>query len=84
MKGITPDPQTNNVKEHDAVVYAPRRQRSRFAENCVSLMKSEQMALMRSDKEKDLRAARVLGPCRSSEAINLYYLVRWLGNEGYR
>ena len=83
MKGIKVDPQSSNVTECDAVVFAPRRQRKRFAENCVTVMESAQSALLGADKDKELRAARVLGPCRSSEAVNIYYLVHWLGDEGY-
>ena len=83
MKGIKVDPQTINVSECYALVYAPRRQRNRFSENCVTVMLSAENALEKANEDENLRAARVLGPCRSSEAVNIYYLVHWLGDEGY-
>jgi len=66
MKGIKVDPQSTNVSEWDAIVFAPRRQRKRFAENCVTVMDSPQKALLCADKDKELRTDRVLGPSRSS------------------
>ena len=83
MKGIKVDPQSENVSECDALVYAPRRQRNRFSENCVTIMESAENALKSANKSDNLRAARLLGPCRSSESVNIYYLVHWIGNEGY-
>jgi len=84
VNGYRLDLQTNNVQEHFAVVYAPRRQRNRFSENCVTLFKDETSALKDANKESNLRAAKVIGPCRSSESVNLYYLVDWLGKDGFQ
>jgi hypothetical protein len=78
MKGYSVDLQTDLVKEQFATIYAPRKQRNRFPENCVSIVLSEAEALAQEDKSKHILAAKVLGPARSSEGINLYYLVHWL------
>jgi len=59
-------------------VYAPRRGRNRFPENCVEIMPDEHEALQASRPDKKYYAARVMGPSRSSEGLRLYYLVDWL------
>jgi len=78
MKGIYLDSEANLVNEHFAVVYAPRRKRDRFPENCVQVVASEAAAVGAADPNEKLYAAKVLGPARSSEGLRLYYLVRWL------
>jgi hypothetical protein len=78
MKGIYIDPETKLVEEHFAIVYAPRRQRGRFPEDCVQVVESEMAALDGADPENKRYPARVVGPARSSEGFRLYYLVRWL------
>jgi len=80
MKGYSIDPQTNLVQEQFATIYAPRKQRKRFPENCVTVADSEKDAITKMDKSKNILAAKVLGPCRSSEGISLYYLIQWLEN----
>ncbi len=75
---VTIDPLSDLVEEHFAVVYAPTRRRSRFPENCVTVVDSFEEALREADQEVHRHAARVLGPSRSSEGFMLYYLLRWL------
>lgn len=70
-----------DLRESYAVIYAPRRQRQRYPENTVQLVDTEQEALAQADAVKNLYAARVCGPFRSSEGFRLFYLVRWLGEE---
>ena len=72
------DEQSSVVNEVWAVVYAPRRGRDRFPENCVEVKDSEQQAMQDADPGGKRYAARVMGPSRSSEGLRLYYLVRWL------
>ena len=78
MKGYKLDTQTSNVNEHFATIYSPRRARTRFPENCVTIFDSEENALDNANEENKIFAARVLGPCRSSEGFNVFYLVDWL------
>ena len=78
VNGYYTDPHTNIVKEQFAVVYAPRRQRDRFSENCVKVVASEEDACSSADPDAKRYPAVVLGPARSSEGFLLYYLVRWL------
>ena len=78
MSRIPIDPYADIVKEHFAVVYAPRRARGRFPENCVEVVESEQIAREAADASKKMYAARVVGPSRSSEGLRLYYLEAWL------
>jgi len=78
MRGISIDPDASIVEERYAIVYAPRRQRGRFPEECVQVVESEAAARARADASGQHYAAKVLGPARSSEGFRLYYLVCWL------
>ena len=78
VNGYYTDPHTNIVKERFAIVYAPKRQRGRFPENCVEVVGSEEDACNSADRDAKRFPAVVLGPARSSEGFQLYYLVRWL------
>ncbi len=78
VRDVFVDTDSKVVEERCGVVYAPRKTRDRFPENCVELFDSEQDALAAADPEAKRFAARVLGPSRSSEGLRLYYLVRWL------
>lgn len=79
MKGITLDSDSNVVEVRFAVVYAPRRSRGRFAENCVEVVASEPDALEQADPANKRFAAKVIGPSKSSEGQRIYYLDEWLG-----
>ncbi|WP_372522945.1 hypothetical protein [Sulfuricaulis sp.] len=81
MARIGLDPEGKVVSECFALIYAPRRVRDRFPENCVTVVDSEAAALSGADPAKNLYPARVIGPSRSSEGFRLYYLVCWLGAE---
>lgn len=74
----TRDDQSDLVQEHYAVIYAPGKNRNRFPENCVTVYESAEAALQAADTEKNLFAAKVVGPSRSSEGFMLFYLLRWL------
>lgn len=78
VRDIFVDSESSVVEEQPAVVYAPRRGRDRFPENCVEVFESEPAALAAADPANKRYAARVIGPSRSSEGLRLYYLVRWL------
>jgi hypothetical protein len=78
MKGIYIDSATRIVDECYALVYAPRRQRGRFPENCVEVVESAAAAIAGADPEHQRYPAKVLGPARSSEGFRLYYLISWL------
>jgi len=79
MSRIKIDPDSDIVDECFAVIYAPRRHRDRFPENCVRVVESEKIALDSQDPGNKHYAAKVIGPARSSEGFKLYYLVNWLG-----
>ena len=78
MKGYYLDPESEIVGEQYAIVYAPRRQRDRFPENCVEIVETAQLALEGADPDNKFYAAKVIGPARSSEGFRLFYLVNWL------
>jgi len=78
MKGITVDGQSSVVQVKFAVVYAPKRSRGRFSENCVFICESELDAIEEANIEKHLFAAKVIGPSKSSEGQRIYYLDTWI------
>lgn len=78
MKGITVDSESGVVELRFAVVYAPKRSRGRFPENCVTVYATEYEALEQANPEKKLFAAKVIGPSVSSECQRIYYLDDWL------
>lgn len=78
MPNIPLDNETDVVDERFAVVYAPRKSRDRFPENCVEIVETQAAALAGADPGRNRLAARVIGPSRSSEGLRLYYLVCWL------
>jgi hypothetical protein len=75
------DPETRIVEQHYAVVYAPRRARDRFPDNCVEIVESEDAARRAGDPAGKRYPAIVVGPSRSSEGFMLYYLVQWLDTD---
>lgn len=72
------DPDSSVIEEFFAVIYAPKKSRGRFPENCVELMTSKDSALEEASPDNYRFAAKVVGPSRSSEGCRLYYLVHWL------
>ena len=72
MRGFVPPDNVDGVsKIQYAVVYAPRAKRHRFSANCVKIFSTKQEAISNADSTKDLLAARVLGPSKSSEGHHL-------------
>lgn len=78
MPGFDDELRIKGLKEHYALIYAPRRKRDRYPENTVEVVADAQAALNRAEPEKKLYPARVCGPFISSEGFRLYYLVDWL------
>ena len=78
VQGYRLDPDSKVAAEQFAIVYAPRRTRDRVPEGSVQVVDSEAAALAGADAAKNLYAARVVGPARSSEGLRLFYIVRWL------
>jgi hypothetical protein len=82
MRGfVPPDPETGVSDYQYAVVYVPRRNRKRFAANCVTVKDSPESALLDARPGDGYFAARVMGPSKSSEGQILYYLAEWLGEK---
>lgn len=69
---------TLEMKPCYAIIYAPRRTRPRYPENCVTVVDSEAAALAGADVAKKYYPAVVKGPFSSSEGMRLFYLVSWL------
>jgi len=77
MRGyhLDPHPQANVAGEHYAVVKIPRRKRDRCPETNVRIVETKEIAMEESKQDDILYAARVMGPARSSEGCNIYYLL---------
>ncbi len=77
MKGysIDPHPSINVVKEVFAVIRIPRIKRERVPASNVEVVKDLDVAMEKSDSSKNLYAAKVLGPSRSSDGVILYYIL---------
>jgi len=79
MRGfVPPDPETNVSQEKIAVIYTPRKSRTRFPAGCVEIVDDAQTAIAQAAARDKCHAARVLGPSKSSEGQYIYYLVEWL------
>ncbi len=83
MRGyhLDPHPLANVAGEHYAVVKIPRRRkragtfRDRCPEANVTVVADQKTALERAAQGEHLYAAKVMGPARSSEGCNIYYLL---------
>jgi hypothetical protein len=79
MRGfVPPDPETSVSQEKIAVIYSPRKSRTRFPAGCVEIVEDAQAAIELAAVREKSFAARVLGPSKSSEGQFIYYLVEWL------
>lgn len=79
MRGmVPPDPQTDVSSVEFAVVYAPRKKRTRFPANCVEIKGTMEEAVAEEQPDKKRYAAKVHGPSKSSEGQFIYYLLDWL------
>ncbi len=72
------DPQTSVSNVEFAVIYAPRKKRTRFPANCVEIKADATQAYADETPDKKRYAARVHGPSKSSEGQFIYYLLDWL------
>ena len=80
INDIVIDSQSNVVAEHYAIIYTAKRNRKRFPANCVTIVDSAEQATERESSADKLFSAKVIGPSRSSEGLQLYYLVEWLSS----
>lgn len=79
MHGMVPnDPQTMVSNAEYAVVYAPRTKRKRFPAGCVTIKADINEAIKDANPDKNLYAAQVHGPSKSSEGQMIYYLLNWI------
>lgn len=69
---------TQEMAPSYAIIYAPRKTRVRYPENCVEVVESAAAALAGADAANKRYAAQVKGPFSSSEGLRLFYLVTWL------
>jgi len=76
--GLISDTESTVVGTRHVVIYAPKRGRKRFPEGCVREYASAAEARAAARPDAHYHAAIASGPCRSSEGLRLFYLVRWL------
>ena len=78
MPHILIDPESKSLGERFALIKIPRKNRSRYPETCVTPVADEPEARAGADPSRNIHAALVYGPSKSSEGQRVYYLVRWL------
>ena len=78
MPKITIDPESKSLQQHFALVETRRKSRKRFPDGCVQPLDSAEEALAAADSSRNLYPAIVYGPSKSSEGVQVFYLVRWL------
>ncbi len=79
MHGMVPnDPQSTVSNYEYAVIYAPRKNRTRFPATCVEIKECFEQAIADREPDEKKYAARVHGPSKSSEGQSIFYLVDWL------
>lgn len=78
MPQVIVDPESRSLDERFALVKAPRKNRARYPESCVTPVEDERAARAGAHPDGNLHAAVVYGPSKSSEGQRIYYLVRWL------
>lgn len=66
------------VREQFAVIRCSGRRRRRYSAGCVRVVPSRESALAEARPTEGLLAAVVAGPSKSSENVEIYYLLRWL------
>jgi len=77
MRGIYLDPEAPVIEEQYAVVHVPRRSRNRVPLSSVTIAASEQLAREQAQPKNKRYAARVVGPSRSSEGLQIFYVIEW-------
>ena len=78
MAHIIVDPESRSLQERFVLIKTPRKSRKRFAEGCVEVQPSAEVAIEKADAGRNLHPAIAYGPSVSSESQRIYYLVRWL------
>lgn len=79
MRGfVPPDPQTSVSEERFAVIYTPRKGRTRFPAANTTVVATADEALAMANAEDKIYPARVIGPSKSSEGVSIFYLMHWL------
>jgi hypothetical protein len=71
---LDPHPKANYAKEHFAVVKIPKSNRGRVPSASVTIMQSLEEARENANEAEKLFVAEVVGPARSSEGFELYYI----------
>ncbi|SFV52385.1 hypothetical protein MNB_SUP05-5-795 [hydrothermal vent metagenome] len=71
---LDPHPKANYATEEFAVVRMPKSNRGRVPSNSVEVVADLETALNIAKADKNRVAAIVVGPARSSEGVELYYI----------
>jgi hypothetical protein len=72
---LDPHPKANYAKECFAVIKMKSLKRDRVPSSNVEIVQNIDEALANADSEKNLYAAKIAGPARSSEGLELFYII---------
>lgn len=75
---LDPHPRANYAKECFAVVKMKSLKRDRVPSSNVEVVKNIDEAIQKSDRDNNLYPAKVAGPARSSEGLELFYIINIL------
>jgi hypothetical protein len=75
---LDPHPNANFAQEEFAVVRLKSLKRDRVPSTNVEIVDNMNEAMQKADNNKNLYAAKVAGPARSSEGYLLYYIIKIL------
>ena len=75
---LDPHPRANYAKEEFAVIKVKSLKRDRVPSANVEIFATMEDAINNSDPDNNLYAAKVAGPARSSEGLELFYIIQIL------
>ena len=73
---LDPHPRANYAKEEFAVVKMKSLKRDRVPSASVEIVADMNEAIAKTDVANNLYAAKVAGPARSSEGLELFYILQ--------
>lgn len=73
---LDPHPKANYAMEVFASVVILRVKRDRIPATNVKVVDNLEIALAMSNPDENIYAAKVVGPARSSEGVELYYIIQ--------
>lgn len=75
---LDPHPKANYAQEEFAIIKVKSLKRDRVPSSNVEIVKDIDEAIAKADRKNNLYPAKVAGPARSSEGLELFYIINIL------